>query len=97
MSDPLTTDIRETKLGPRGCDCCDPTSDSPDPVVVRLERELAEAEHEFRECEDEYKKWLKEEREDNARLRGLLREGHDNFPPSWEWRSKVAAALEGKP
>ena len=23
------------------CDCCDPTHDSPDPVVVRLERELA--------------------------------------------------------
>lgn len=26
------------------CDCCDPTSDSPDPVVQRLERELADAE-----------------------------------------------------
>lgn len=26
----------------RGCSCCDPTSDSPDPVVVRLERENEE-------------------------------------------------------
>jgi len=25
------------------CDCCDPTHDSPDPVVQRLERELEEA------------------------------------------------------
>lgn len=24
------------------CSCCDPTHDSPDPVVVRLEREIAE-------------------------------------------------------
>ena len=27
------------------CDCCDPTHDSPDPVVQRLERELEEAKH----------------------------------------------------
>lgn len=27
---------------PRGCSCCDPTSDSPDPVVRRLEGEVEE-------------------------------------------------------
>lgn len=26
----------------RGCDCCDPTHDSPDPVVVRLQAEIDE-------------------------------------------------------
>ena len=30
-------------MEPRGCDCCDPTHDSPDPVVVRLEAELENA------------------------------------------------------
>lgn len=37
MSDPLTTDIREAKAEDRGCDCCDPTSPSPDPVVPDTE------------------------------------------------------------
>lgn len=30
-----------------GCSCCDPTADSPDPVVQRLERELDEANKEI--------------------------------------------------
>lgn len=32
----------EWQQNKRGCDCCDPTADSPDPVVVRLENQVAD-------------------------------------------------------
>ncbi len=38
MSDDKWLELPEP--APHGCDCCDPTADSPDPVVVRLEREV---------------------------------------------------------
>lgn len=42
MSDDIRKHIHVggVKLARTGCSCCDPTSDSPDPVVVRLEREV---------------------------------------------------------
>ena len=52
------------------CDCCDPTSPSPDPVVVRLEMEV---ERHLRECEARGAR-IAELDVDVARLRGLLRE-----------------------
>lgn len=88
------------------CDCCDPTADSPDPVVVRLEAEVerwklnvADAQGRIRELHD-----------DNTIMRGLLREAceyakadesdwkawYPRFIPE-DWCDRAQAALEGKP
>ena len=91
------------KLVYTGCSCCDPTHDSPDPVVVRLEMEV---ERHLRECEARGAR-IAELDVDVARLRGLLREAcdmarADDDPERWygneitdEWFDR--AALEGKP
>lgn len=75
------------------CDCCDSTSSSPDPVVVRLEAEVerwklnvADAQGRIRELYDE-----------NARLRGLLREcdalliGHHKAGLIWEGECPICS------
>lgn len=107
MSDPLTTDIREARAEDRGCDYCDPTSPSPDPVVVRLEAELemergrsVTLEHDVARYEAKWRDAVNE----NARLRGLLREAVDGrfgegivTQVTWSWFEMAQAALEGKP
>ena len=83
------------------CDYCDPTSPSPDPVVVRLEREVEEA----TKLMNTYAKKMVEADAENARLRGLLREAveaADFDDDEWwgteipdEWFVRVKAVLEG--
>ena len=85
----------------------DPTHDSPDTVVVRLQAEVVaawesrnawklNAEASSKSCSR-----LRDERDaaltDNTRLRGLLREAVRNSQTPVLWKAKIEAALEGKP
>jgi hypothetical protein len=45
-----SVDAKETLMT---CDCCDPTSDSPDPVVTRLEREVERLNFDLCQCRNE--------------------------------------------
>lgn len=102
--------VKPHTVAPRGYDYCDPTSDSPDPVVVRLE---AERDALAATCVDAADR-IDSLHTDNTRLRGLLREavkawesangGWDELPIhpisitlNKDWRDRSTAALEGKP
>lgn len=86
------------------CSCCDPTSPSPDPVVVRLEAEVERWTLNVADAQGR----IRELHEDNARLRGLLREAVEawhsaayrrtflDWRGNMEWGKKAQAALEGK-
>ena len=92
------------------CSCCDPTHDSPDPVVVRLQKEVEEAKRILSLAvgrnEETLAFVIDGLRTENAQLRGLLREA---LEASWlddewwgneipdEWFVRAQAALEGKP
>ena len=94
------------------CDCCDPTSPSPDPVVVRLEKELEEAKIEIETlkaedpakyawmhaCDDLAKECV-ELKAELSTMRGLLREiikGNWTITGVQEVLGDLNA-LEGKP
>ena len=136
------------------CDCCDPTSPSPDPVVVRLEREVErlrgfyaklygcvrgycnadpqvrgeayrdleatlqyvdgyDAEYGWPACYERKFREVEELKDDNALLRGLLREAYIGYEHNYDdassdkrlrrvpifhaWYERVQAALEVKP